>query len=218
MPHSRIVPSAAIQNARTRPRLRRQDDRPGKGPRGHGFPGLGPGPRGGRAMIRILRLLGLPLVLAAACASKSPSAAPAPSAHADAESAPLRAPENPPDVRARMPLRPTPPQPETKFPPPQLSDATRTRAPPPRPSSSRDGDGRAPGRRAVPREEDLRPEVPGGPADPLRRGRRRRARETAARSIPGTISRRPSASSSRGTGSSWRPGSTKAPSASPARA
>jgi hypothetical protein len=34
---------------------------------------------------------------------------------------PDRASENPEDVRARMPFRPTPPQPETKFPPPQQS-------------------------------------------------------------------------------------------------
>ena len=73
-------------------------------------------------MARTLRLFSvLPLVLAAACTATPPSAPPAPPP--TPTPAPLSAPENPPDDRARMPLRPTPQQPESKFPPPQPSDA-----------------------------------------------------------------------------------------------
>lgn len=75
-------------------------------------------------MTRPLRLLAvLPGLLAAACATQPASSPPAPAP--TPTPAPLRAPENPPDARARMPLRPTPPQPESRFPPPQLSDATK---------------------------------------------------------------------------------------------
>ena len=42
-------------------------------------------------------------------------------------SGPQKASENPPDVPARMPLRPTPFQPESKFPPPQQSEEEETR-------------------------------------------------------------------------------------------
>ncbi len=79
-------------------------------------------------MTRTLRLLSvLPLVLAAACAATPPSSAPA--APPTPTAAPLPTPENPPDARARMPLRPTPPQPESTFPPPQLSDAAEDPSP-----------------------------------------------------------------------------------------
>ncbi|MEO8430694.1 MAG: right-handed parallel beta-helix repeat-containing protein [Acidobacteriota bacterium] len=53
-------------------------------------------------------------------ASPAPTPTPGPAA--------VRAVENPPDVRARMPLRPTPPQPESRFPPPQQSEADEKRA------------------------------------------------------------------------------------------
>ncbi len=67
----------------------------------------------------------LPGLLAAACATRpvSPGASPAPTP----TPVPLRAAENPPDVRARMPLRPTPPQPESRFPPPQQAEADEAR-------------------------------------------------------------------------------------------
>jgi hypothetical protein len=50
----------------------------------------------------------------------SPPATPTPAG-------PARAVENPPDVRARMSLRPTPPQPESRFPPPQQSEEDEAR-------------------------------------------------------------------------------------------
>ena len=56
----------------------------------------------------------LPAALLAGGAAPSPT--PTPTA------GPPKASENPPDVRARMPLRPTPFQPESKFPPPQQSE------------------------------------------------------------------------------------------------
>ena len=72
-------------------------------------------------MKSLRRLGGLALAaLLAACTTRpasGPAAAPAPRPTAT----PGRASDNPEDVRARMPLRPTPFQPESKFPPPQQS-------------------------------------------------------------------------------------------------
>src|SRR5215472_290627 len=54
-----------------------------------------------------------------ACTHAAPTPHPAPSPVPTAT--PERASENPEDIRARIPNRPTPPQPESKFPPPQQS-------------------------------------------------------------------------------------------------
>ncbi|HEX7138315.1 MAG TPA: hypothetical protein VF219_10725, partial [Vicinamibacterales bacterium] len=60
--------------------------------------------------------LALFLGVAFACTTQTaPSASPPPTPTPD------RASENPEDIRARIPNRPTPPQPESKFPPPQQS-------------------------------------------------------------------------------------------------
>jgi hypothetical protein len=77
----------------------------------------------------------LPALLAAACSTRptarpeSPPPTPTPAA------APHNAAENPEDVRARVRFRPTPPQPESKFPPPQQSaeEEARTSNPPAEP-------------------------------------------------------------------------------------
>ncbi len=129
---------------------------------------------------------------------------------------PGRASDNPEDVRARMPLRPTPYQHETKFPPPQQSAEEEEKK-----SNSAGRAGPAP-RRAGGAAE--RGPVPAAQALRSRSFRRRsgcatsrptrRARETAARSTPGRTCRTRSAASSRATGSSSPRGSTPARSGS----
>ena len=64
-------------------------------------------------------LAALALAFAAACSSRAPSPPQSPPPTPTAP--PHNAAENPEDVRARVRFRPTPPQPESKFPPPQQS-------------------------------------------------------------------------------------------------
>lgn len=66
------------------------------------------------------------LVLVQGCAPPRSSASAPPPAVSPTPPA-LRASENPPDVPARMPFRPTPMQPESKFPPPQQSEEDEKR-------------------------------------------------------------------------------------------
>ncbi len=92
-----------------------------------------PGPALSRSRALTLTLTLTSALGAASCAARNPApgagaAAPAPSEARTPAPAPVRAVENPPDVRARMPLRPTPPQPESKFPPPQQSEEDEKRA------------------------------------------------------------------------------------------
>ena len=123
MPHSKVAPEVRFANrdlARVEGAVTART-----GDRGVGLHASrsGAGHRSGRAMrmrtvaARLFLLLG---VLGLAwCATRPSSAPPAPAPAATPT--PSRDSDNPEDVRARMPLRPTPFQHETKFPPPQQS-------------------------------------------------------------------------------------------------